>query len=122
MYLMNTSVGLTAALLAATALTLSSCGSTPAPTPPTQEEVARGAGQAECEKQADEYLHSPGSAVYEWEDETGSDMGGAVKMRATVDSQNGFGAMIRSHVVCYVWVEGERVKNVDAKVTKSPQR
>lgn len=120
---MNT-LGLRAALLLTTAaFTFSACtsGATEAGNPaPTREDVAREVGQPLCEDEADASLKSPGSAVYEWENViTDGNYGeDSVEMRATVDSQNGFGALIRSYVTCTVWVTGDQVTNADARVTK----
>lgn len=121
MCFMNT-LGLRAAFILAAALALSACSgeSEAENSAPTREEVAREVGQPLCEDEAGASLKSPGSAVYEWENlVTDGNYGeNSIEMPATVDSQNGFGALIRSYVTCTVWVTGDQVTNASARVTK----
>lgn len=57
-----------------------------------------------CEKRVEDLLKAPTTAEFNLQ-ATGSN---PFTVRGTVDSENGFGAMIRSQVQCTVEIEGEQ--------------
>lgn len=59
---------------------------------------------AQCEGFADKRLKSPATAEYEL---NASETGGSWTVVGTVDSQNGFGALVRSDVTCVLHFEDD---------------
>ena len=60
--------------------------------------------EAQCEDFIADRLKSPASAEY---DLTAVESGGKLEVTGTVDSQNGFGAMVRSDVRCVIRFSGD---------------
>lgn len=61
--------------------------------------------QVMCEQFVEDRLKSPGSA--DFNDTTATGGGNTWHVTGTVDSQNGFGALVRSEFMCNMSVSGE---------------
>lgn len=59
---------------------------------------------AECESSVTDMLKSPATAEF---DTTASEVAGSWTVTGTVDSENGFGALLRSDFRCYVDLEAD---------------
>lgn len=78
---------------------LAGCSSDPYdPNNPTE-------AKSQCEGFADKRLKAPATADYELD---ASDVDGSWTVVGTVDSENSFGAKVRSDVRCVIHFEGER--------------
>lgn len=60
--------------------------------------------EAQCEGFANKRLKAPATAEY---DLTAAESGGSWTVTGTVDSENGFGAMIRGNVTCVLHFEDD---------------
>lgn len=90
--------GLVLVALPATALVTTAIGGSVSPAGNGREAVAQ------CEGFADSRLKSPASADY---DLSASQSGETWTVSGTVDSQNGFGALVRSNVTCVLHFEDD---------------
>ena len=70
--------------------------------------LARAGGESSCERAVKARLKSPTSAQFDTKSyATASTAGFTVKVSGTVDSQNSFGAMIRSNFACVVTTDAK---------------
>lgn len=78
------------------------------------DEVSSYEAKAQCEGFADKRLKSPGSAEY---DLSASQTGSTWTVTGTVDSENGFGALLRSNVTCKIRFVGDTAHLDDLTLT-----
>lgn len=70
--------------------------------------------KSQCEGFVDQRLKSPSTAEYHLE---AAETGAGWKVTGTVDSENGFGAMLRSDVTCVMHLSGDTVYLDDISVS-----
>lgn len=83
---------------------ISWAGSTLLPASPSREYRE---AVAQCEALVSDELRSPSSAVFESDV---SSSGSTWRVTGAVDSQNGFGAIVRTEFECSVTIEGDDVR------------
>lgn len=107
---------LTASTIAAITITLTACGGN---SDDEYHGVMRSEAKDACHERIKSQLKSPGSADFEGFTETQySPSTKGVYVDGYVDSQNSFGAKIRTTFQCDVWKEGEKLM---VSVTKSQE-